>query len=149
MPSGRCGPPLIVSDYEPRVVGPASGGRSMADHARKLQRLALNDEAAVASLLGTPLDPDELSGLDAKTCALVRLGAVVVLGAPPVTYQWATQAALAAGATDDEIIGTLIAVTPVPALTRAVSAAPELAIALEYDIDDAVATSTNKRRGGD
>ena len=121
----------------------------MADHARKLQRLALNDEAAVASLLGTPLDPDELSGLDAKTCALVRLGAVVVLGAPPVTYQWATQAALAAGATDDEIIGTLIAVTPVPALTRAVSAAPELAIALEYDIDDAVATSTNKRRGGD
>jgi hypothetical protein len=55
-----------------------------------------------------------------------------------VTYQWAAQAALAAGATDDEIVGTLLAVTPIPGLTQAVSAAPELAIALGYDIDEAV-----------
>jgi alkylhydroperoxidase/carboxymuconolactone decarboxylase family protein YurZ len=110
----------------------------VSDHEHKLQRLALNEEAAAASLLGTPLDPEQLPGLDAKTCALVRLGAVVVLGAPPVTYQWAAQAALDVGASDDEIVGTLLAVTPMPGLTRAVSAAPEFAVALGYDVDEAV-----------
>lgn len=108
----------------------------MSEHERRLRSLALNDEAVLASLLGGRLDPDELSGLDGKTRALVRLGAVVVLGAAPVTCYWAAEVALAAGATDDEIVGTLVAVAPVPGLTRTVSAAPELAIALGYDIDD-------------
>jgi 4-carboxymuconolactone decarboxylase len=110
----------------------------VSEHERRLRSLALNDESVLASLLGARLDPDELSGLDAKTLALVRLGAVVALGGSPVTYQWATQAALAAGATDDEIVGALIAVTPVSGLTRAVLAAPELAIALGYDVDEAL-----------
>ena len=81
--------------------------------------------------------------------ALVRLAAVVVLGAPPVTYQWATQVALAAGATDDEIVGTLIAVAPVPGVTRAVSAAPELAIALGYDVDEALDPGSTPRSRDD
>ena len=110
----------------------------MSEHERRLRSLALNDEGALASLLGARLDPDERSGLDAKTLALVRLGAVVVAGASPVTYQWATGVALAAGATDDEIVGTLMAVAPVAGLTRVVSAAPEFAIALDYDIDEAL-----------
>ena len=110
----------------------------MSENERRLRCLALNDESVLASLLGARLASDELSGMDAKTFALVRLGAVVALVAPPLTYQWATQAALAAGATDDEIVGTLIAVTPISGLTRAVSAAPELAIALGYDIDEAL-----------
>ena len=110
----------------------------MSEHERRLRSLALNDESVFASLLGARLDPDERSGLNAKTRALVRLGAVVVMGAPPVSYQWATQVALAAGATDDEIVGTLVAVAPVAGVTRAVSAAPELAIALGYDIDEAL-----------
>jgi 4-carboxymuconolactone decarboxylase len=63
-----------------------------------------------------------------------------------VTYQWATQVALAAGATDEEIVGTLIAVTPVAGVTRAVWAAPELALALGYDIDEAVETVAERRR---
>jgi len=108
----------------------------------------VNDEAALASLLGTRIDLDEPSELNAKTRALVRLGAVVVLGASPVTYQWATEVALAAGATDDEIVGTLIAVAPVIGVTRAVSAAPELAIALGCDIDEAL-EGVGTARGGD
>ena len=75
--------------------------------------------------------------MDAKTRALVRLGAVVVLGASPVTCHWAAQVALAAGATDDEIVETLIAVGPVSGFTRVVSAAPAVGIALGYDIDEA------------
>ena len=124
-------------------------GRSVAEQERRLRGLALNDEAALASLLGARLYPDESSGLDAKTLALVRLGSVVALGAPPVTYQWATQVALAAGATDDEIVGALIAVTPVSGMARAVSAAPELAIALGYDVDEALEPGSTPRSRDD
>jgi 4-carboxymuconolactone decarboxylase len=115
----------------------------VSEHERRLRSLALNDESVLASLLGARLDPDELSGLDAKTLALVRLGAVVALGASPVTYQWATQAALAAGASDEEVVGTLTAVAPVSGLTRAVLAAPELAIALGHDVDEALERVAN------
>lgn len=121
----------------------------MVEHERSLRCLALNDEATLASLLGARADPDDLSGLDAKTRALIRLGAVVALGAAPVTYQWATEVALAAGATDDEIVGTLIAVAPIPGTTRAVSAAPELAVALGYDIDEALERPANPGSVGD
>jgi 4-carboxymuconolactone decarboxylase len=124
-------------------------GRSVAEQQRRLRGLALNDEAVLAPLLGARFEADEDSALNAKTCALVRLAAVVVLGAPPVTYQWATQVALAAGATDDEIVGTLIAVAPVPGVTRAVSAAPELAIALGYDVDEALESGSTPRSRGD
>ena len=120
----------------------------MSEHESTLRSLSVNDEAALASLLGTRIDLDEPSELNAKTRALVRLGAVVVLGASPVTYQWATEVALAAGATDDEIVGALSAVAPVAGVTRAVSAAPELAIALGCDIDEAL-EGIAAQRGGD
>ena len=122
----------------------------MSEHESTLRRLSVNDEAALASLLGTRIDLGEPSSeLNAKTRALVRLGAVVVLGASPVTYQWATEVALAAGATDDEIVGVLSAVAPVAGVTRAVSAAPELAIALGCDIDEALEGVATPRGGND
>jgi hypothetical protein len=45
---------------------------------------------------------------------------------------------LASGASIDEIVGTMIAVAPTVGLTRVVSAAPELALALGYDVDAAL-----------
>ena len=47
-------------------------------------------------------------------------------------------AARAAGADVDEIVGTLIAVAPTVGLARVVSAAPELALSLGYDVDAAL-----------
>ena len=100
--------------------------------------MALNEVTALAPLLGAQPDAEECIDLDPRTLALVRLGAVVAVGASPVTYQWATEVALAAGASDEEIVGTLLAVAPVSGLARAVHAAPELAIALGYDVDEAL-----------
>ena len=53
--------------------------------------------------------------------------------------------ALAAGASIDEIVGTLIAVAPTVGLARVVSAAPELALALGYDVDAALETPERGR----
>jgi hypothetical protein len=66
-----------------------------------------------------------------------RLGGLVALDASSISYQWAVQAALAAGATVDDIVGTLIAVAPISGLARVISAIPEVAVALGYDIDQA------------
>jgi alkylhydroperoxidase/carboxymuconolactone decarboxylase family protein YurZ len=41
---------------------------------------------------------------------------------------------MAAGATDDEIADVLLAIAPVTGLGRVVSAAPDVATALGYDI---------------
>lgn len=42
------------------------------------------------------------------------------------------------GATVEEIVGVLIAVAPTVGVARIVSAAPELALAVGYDIDSAL-----------
>ena len=43
--------------------------------------------------------------------------------------------ARAAGATADEIVGTLVAVVSLTGVPRAVAAAPKLGLALGYDVD--------------
>jgi alkylhydroperoxidase/carboxymuconolactone decarboxylase family protein YurZ len=110
----------------------------MLDYKDTLRSLALNDECFVDSVLGMGCDTVPASELDPKTHALVRLGAALAIDAAPSSYQACVEVALAAGATLDEIVGTLIAVAPTVGLARVVSAAPELALALGYDVDAAL-----------
>ena len=110
----------------------------MAKHEEALRDLAVNDERFVENVLAMQLANIEASGLDPKTHALARLGALIALDAAPASYQWNVGMALAAGATVDEVVGVLIAVAPTVGLARAVSAAPELALAIGYDIDAAL-----------
>jgi 4-carboxymuconolactone decarboxylase len=116
---------------------PPGRGGFIATYKETLRRLALSDERFIESELGMgrTLHP---SCLDQKTHALVRLGATLALDAAPSSYQSAAELALAAGASIDEIVGTLIAVAPTLGLARVVSAAPELALALGYDVDAAI-----------
>jgi len=97
--------------------------------------LALNDEAAAEATLGTlPRDHDP-SGLDAKTFALVRVAALIAAESAQASHSWAVDAALAAGASDDDIVDVLAAVAPIVGLARLSTAAPQLAVALDADQD--------------
>jgi alkylhydroperoxidase/carboxymuconolactone decarboxylase family protein YurZ len=58
----------------------------------------------------------------------------VAIGSPAVCLEWSATRALAAGATEDEIADVLLAIAPVAGLGRIVCAAPDVAIALGYDI---------------
>ena len=78
-----------------------------------LRSLALNDATFVESVLGMGRDTMQASGLDPKTHALVRLASALAVDAAPSSYQSTLDVALAAGAAIDEIVGTLIAVTPI------------------------------------
>jgi 4-carboxymuconolactone decarboxylase len=105
------------------------------EHEELLRRLALNDEAALEDVLGVPVRGDGVPGLDPRTRALVRLAALVALGADPASYQWAVADALAAGACDDQVLGVLVTLAPVVGRVRVGAAAPEVALAIGHDLD--------------
>jgi alkylhydroperoxidase/carboxymuconolactone decarboxylase family protein YurZ len=74
--------------------------------------------------------------LDAKTSALVRLAALLSVGAATTSCRVVVERARAAGATDNEIVGVLVAVAPAVGAARLVGAAPRLALAIDYDVAD-------------
>ncbi len=101
---------------------------------RLLRRAALNDDGVVEALAVE--NGDMWPALDERTHALVRLGALISLGASTTSYRCAVERAYAAGATEEDILGALSAVAPAAGLARAVAAAPGLALALGYDVED-------------
>ena len=107
-----------------------------------LRRLAIFDEGFVDT--GSGLAWATTSALDAKTTALLQVAVSVAIGSSAVCLQWSAARALAAGATKDEITDVLVAIVPVAGLGRIVSAAPEVATALEYDIEAALEESDDR-----
>jgi len=103
-----------------------------------LRRLAVIDEGFVEGGAGLGLGPAGTMALDSRTVALLRLGASVAIGSSAVSLEWSATRAVAAGATDEEIAEVLLAIAPVTGLGRVASAAPEVAIALGYDITAAL-----------
>jgi 4-carboxymuconolactone decarboxylase len=110
----------------------------MLEYQERLRSIALSDDRFVASVLGMGQDTIEASGLDPKTHAMVRLAALLAVNAAPSSYNASAELALASGASLDEIVGILIAVAPTIGLGRIVAAAPELGLALGYDVEAAL-----------
>jgi len=80
-------------------------------------------------------NPDSGAALSPKVDLLVRLGALLALGAATPSIRATVQHAIDAGATEAEIVGVLIAVAPAVGLARVVSTAPRLATAIGYDLE--------------
>jgi len=120
----------------------------MFEYQERLRSIALSDDRFVASVLGMGQDTIDVSGLDPKTHAMVTLAALLAVDAAPSSYNASTELALASGASLDEIVGILIAIAPAIGLGRAVSAAPDLGLALGYDVEAALEgrPGTDERR---
>jgi alkylhydroperoxidase/carboxymuconolactone decarboxylase family protein YurZ len=103
-----------------------------------LRKLAVRDDRFVDTLLGEERANVTLSGIDARSHALLRIAALIALDAAPPSYMSAVECGVKAGASYDEIVGTLVAVLPIVGVTRVVSAAPKLALALGYDVGEAL-----------
>ena len=106
-------------------VGPASDqlGTIERDPEDLLRRLALNDQHALAALLGTGTIGIRLGD---RATAQLRLAALVAIQASPASYQWAVTSALAVGVTEPELIDVLCTVAPVTGAARVRSAAAAL-----------------------
>jgi alkylhydroperoxidase/carboxymuconolactone decarboxylase family protein YurZ len=114
------------------------------DYRRVLRMLALRDPGFF-DLVG----PDEaenvlVSQLEAGQAALVRLGALIALDAELVSYIHVTAVGRAAGVTNEELVGTLVAVIPDVGGDRAVSAAHKLGLAIGYDVEAALETHNHR-----
>lgn len=127
----------------PDLSRPAKGS---AHHRDRLRYLAETDEGVTGPAHGKArrVDPQ---GLDGRTAAVARVASLVALRAAPASYRRSVDLALAAGATVDEVVDTLTAVARTVGLARVVSAAPELALALGYDVDGALETVDDPRTG--
>jgi 4-carboxymuconolactone decarboxylase len=106
---------------------------SRLDHTEQLRRLAINDtgftERCLRGAAGSV-------GLDPKTLALARLAALVAVGGSGPSFGAHADAAVSAGATAAEIVDVLVGVVPTVGLPRVVAAAPEVGMALGYDVAD-------------
>jgi 4-carboxymuconolactone decarboxylase len=115
------------------------------DYRTTLRRLALRDDEFIESLLAGDRESAAASGIDRRSHALVRLGALIARNAAPPSYMSAIDAADEAGVSRDEIVGTLIAVLPIVGAARVVSAAPSLGLAIGYDVTEALETLEDER----
>jgi 4-carboxymuconolactone decarboxylase len=131
----RCATATVV----PTLPAPRPLGGPVQRSEDLLRRLAINDEKAVRVVLqDAPVAgaAGDRVGLDFKTHALVRLGALLSVGAATDSCRLAVDLARAAGADEDEIVGALVAVGPAIGFARLVAVAPRLALAIGYDVDD-------------
>ena len=102
-----------------------------------LRRLALGDAAVTVATFDASLEAAQPLGVDPTTFALTRVAALIATDAPLATYQWAVEAAFAAGASDADLVEVLVAIAPIVGSARLTAAAPELALALGYDVAQA------------
>jgi alkylhydroperoxidase/carboxymuconolactone decarboxylase family protein YurZ len=106
------------------------------DYTERLRRLAINDPRFAADIADrADVEPREL---DPKTLALVRIAALIAVGGAIPSYGALADAAVDAGATAAEIVDVLVGIVPVVGLPCVVAAAPNLALGLGYDTDEAL-----------
>ena len=110
----------------------------MTDFRETLLKLSLRDDASIERVIADDGANQTASHLDAKTHALVRIGALVAMDAATPSYVHAINVARSAGASPDEIVGCLIALLPAVGVARVVSAAPKVGLGLGYDVDAAL-----------
>lgn len=75
----------------------------------------------------------ELSGLDPRTFALVKIAALIALDAPPASYAWQIANAIEEGVTPEDLLGVLKAVAPQVGGPRTVAAAAEIMVSVGLD----------------
>jgi len=104
-----------------------------------LRSLAIRDDAFVQDALASDAANLARSHLDPKTHAIVRLGALIAVGAADEpSYRQIVDDARRAGATTDEIVGALVAVMAATGVPRVIAAAPAVGLAIGYDVQAAL-----------
>ena len=114
----------------------------MQKHEITLCKVAIADDGYVEEVLANDRANLGASTLDPKTHALARIAALIAIDAETPAYLWTIEAARRAGASDDEIVGCLLAVMPALGVARIVSAAPKLGLALGFDVATALEART-------
>ena len=93
-------------------------------------------ETPVLDLLASmTADSIEASSLDAKTLMLVRIAALVAIGAPPASYLLNLGAATELDVDADQVRGVLAAVAPIVGTARITAAVGTIARSLDLEAE--------------
>ncbi|MGH2904467.1 MAG: carboxymuconolactone decarboxylase family protein [Solirubrobacteraceae bacterium] len=103
----------IAEDTQEKLAGISAGDMQFIEQAVGLREAAL-----------------EVTGLDPRTFALVKVAALIALDAPPASYRWQIVNALQDGVTPEDLVGALIAVAPQVGGPRTIAAAAEILLTL-------------------
>jgi 4-carboxymuconolactone decarboxylase len=105
-------------------------------YTERLRHLAINGSTFAAGESGQ--GNLELQRIDRKTLALVRIAGLVAVGGAVPSFGEQADAAIAAGASDDEMVDVLVGLIPVLGLPSVVLSTPRLAMALGYDTEESL-----------
>jgi 4-carboxymuconolactone decarboxylase len=105
----------------------ASVSAKVEDH---LRRIARSDDKEIETMVGMRQGLKDITQLDNRSFALVKIAALIAVDAPPASYMWQIGNAIAEGVTPEEVLGTMWAVAPQVGGPRLISAAPEIMLAL-------------------
>ncbi len=103
-----------------------------------LRRLAANDERSLQAVLMTAEQggPSPIeSSLDRRTRMLVRLSALLAIGAPTTTVYWAVDLLSAAGVDEAAIVRVLVCAAPAVGSAQVIESAQRLAVSLGFDLE--------------
>jgi hypothetical protein len=102
-----------------------------------LRRLAIGEPAFCRDVMAAR-HHDILVTLDVRDLALLRLGESIGAGSTGPLLRQRIGDGLAAGLSFDEVVASLMALAPAIGMERTVALAPQIALALDYDIDGAL-----------
>ncbi len=103
-----------------------------------LSGISVGDASVLDTAIGMRELGREVTGLDARTYALVKIAALIALDAPPASYAWQIGNALDEGVTPEDILGVLRAVAFQVGGPKVVAAAPEIMLALGLALPEEV-----------
>jgi alkylhydroperoxidase/carboxymuconolactone decarboxylase family protein YurZ len=106
-----------------------------ADTHQTFSGLSAGDLGILENAVGLRELNREVSGLDARTFALVKIASLIALDAPPASYAWQIANALEEGVTPADLLGVLRAIAPQVGGPRIIAAAPEIMLALGLALD--------------
>lgn len=107
-----------------------------AETHQTLAGLSAGDADVLDRVVGLRELNREVTGLDSRTFALVKVASLIAMDAPPASYAWQVANALEEGATAEDILGVLLAVAPQVGGPRVIAAAPEIMLAMGLPLDE-------------
>jgi 4-carboxymuconolactone decarboxylase len=110
---------------------------AVPDYPHTLRRLAVADDQLVATALAQSSPAAGGAQGDQRMRALCRLAALIARDGTCPSYESVVESALAAGASVEEIVDVLFAVAGTVGSARVIAAAPLLARAVGFDVDEA------------
>jgi hypothetical protein len=102
------------------------------------RRLTIGDPSMMEAVADPESRQIEVSCLDARTAALLKVSVLIALDAPATSYRAAVEAAQRTGARLEDLLGVLLTVAAEVGSARVISAAPRIALAAGYDVEAAL-----------